>query len=64
MILPPIGPLFTISEALERFLGFFGVELEVARRNGGRVFLIWLLAAVCIWLVGVVAARVIKAAED
>lgn len=64
MILPPIGPLLSVSAALERFFGFFGVELEAARRQGLRVLLIWVLAMAAWWLVGVLAARVIQAAED
>jgi small conductance mechanosensitive channel len=64
MILPPIGPLFAISESLERFFGFFGIDLETARRYGFRLLVIWGMALAASYLVKVIAERIVKHAAD
>jgi small-conductance mechanosensitive channel len=62
-------PLFTgvlgdITASLERFFDLFGIELETARRYGVRLVAIWLLAVFFWMLLGKVAERVVKAADD
>lgn len=58
------GVLANLSESLERFFGYFGIELEIARQYGVRILIIWLLA-VAAWLaLKLVAARIVARADD
>jgi small-conductance mechanosensitive channel len=59
-----ITVLADISATLTRFFDFFGVDLETARRQGVRLLAIWLLAGFCWYMVGKVAERIVKAADD
>jgi small conductance mechanosensitive channel len=56
--------LADLNASLERFFGFFGIDLETARRHGVRLFIIWAMAAGLWYLVGVVAERIVKVADD
>jgi small conductance mechanosensitive channel len=58
------GPLFTFTETLERFFGFFGIDLETARRYGFRLLVIWGMALAASYLVKVVAERIVKMSAD
>ena len=64
-----MSPLTTVvladlNASLERFFAFFGIDLETARRHGLRLLAIWLLAIGFWYLLGKVAERVVKAADD
>lgn len=58
------GLLADLGSSLERFFGLFGVELETARRQGLRVLAVLLLALIAWYLVRLVAARVVRSADD
>lgn len=58
------GLLADLTSSLEQFFGFFGIDLETARRQGVRLLAIWLLAFSFWYLLGKVAERVVKAADD
>lgn len=64
-MLSQIAPLMpTLVETLERVFGFFGTDLETARRQGVRLVAIWAMAAIAWQLVKVVALRVVRASDD
>lgn len=58
------GILADLSTALERFFGLFGIELEIARRQGLRLVAILIMAVIGWYLVRVVADRILKVADD
>jgi len=58
------GILADLSAAFERFFALFGIELEVARRQGVRVIAILVMATVAWYLVRVIAGRILKVADD
>src|SRR5690606_35677666 len=58
------GILADLSTALARFSGLFGIELEIARRQGLRLVAILIMAVIGWYLVRVVADRILKVADD
>jgi small conductance mechanosensitive channel len=58
------APLFALTETLERFFGFFGIDLETARRHGLRLLFIWGMAFAAFYLVKVIAERIVKLSAD
>lgn len=58
------GILADLSTVLERFFGLFGIELEIARRQGLRLVAILIMAVIGWYLVRVVADRILKVADD
>jgi small-conductance mechanosensitive channel len=64
MIAAPFGALPDLTASLERFFAAFGVELETARAYGVRILVIWLLA-IAAWVgVKLVAAHIVRLADD
>ncbi len=64
MIPVPFGTLPDLSATLERFFALFGVELEAARAYGVRILVIWLLALAAWVGVKLIAAHIIRLADD
>lgn len=58
------GVLANLTESLERFFGYFGIELEMARQYGVRILIIWLLALGAWLALRLVASRIVARADD
>ncbi|MCA9721903.1 MAG: mechanosensitive ion channel family protein [Gemmatimonadetes bacterium] len=53
-----------LNATLTRFFDLFGIELEVARRYGVKIVLIWALAFVANQIVKLLARRIVAMADD